>query len=174
MDIETNREEGKDNQMDDENRIGEDFYYDEKELEKRVKVSVIVDDVCRFKSLFGFDSEKRNNFKFLSEKEIVYSSGTSYMLLDLEKEKTRILHSRDGGGIGCIAVHPESDYIAVAEKGDNPNIYVYDYPDLNLYRILKKGAEKSYSHIVFSFDGNTLASVSNSPDFLLSIWDWKK
>jgi hypothetical protein len=45
---------------------------------------------------------------------------------------------------------------------------------LNLYRILKKGAEKSYSNIVFSIDGNTMASVGNNPDYLLIIWDWRK
>ena len=110
----------------------------------------------------------------MSRNKVGYSSGISYMLLDIEKNKTKIIQSRDGGGIGCIAIHPDNDYIAVAEKGDWPNIYVYDYPELNLYRILKKGAEKSYSNIVFSHDGNTIASVSNDPDYLLSIWDWKK
>jgi WD40 repeat protein len=94
--------------------------------------------------------------------------------MDIEKKKQKVFHSRDGGGVGCIAVHGDNDYIAIGEKGDWPNIYIYDFPDLNLYRILKKGAEKSYSNIVFSIDGNTMASVGNNPDYLLIIWDWRK
>lgn len=91
MDVEQMREEEKDNQLEDENQIREDFYYDESELTQRKKVSVIKDEVARFKSLYGFDSEKKENFRFVSKSMVVYSSGVSYMLLDLDKGKTRIL-----------------------------------------------------------------------------------
>lgn len=52
-----------------------------------------------------------------------------------------IYHSRDTDGVGSIAVHPDKKYFAVGEKGTMPNIYIYEYPSLKLYRILKKGTE---------------------------------
>jgi hypothetical protein len=48
MDVEQMREEEKDNQLEDDQKIREDFYYDESELEKRKKVSVINDDITKF------------------------------------------------------------------------------------------------------------------------------
>jgi hypothetical protein len=50
-------------------------------------------------------------------------------------------------------------HFAVAEKGNFPNVYIYEYPSLKLYRILRKGTEKSYSNVSFSFSGERFASV---------------
>lgn len=69
--------------------------------------------------------------------------------------------SRDRGGIGSIAVHPSKKYFAVAEKGNKPNIYIYEWPSLKTYRILRNGTDKSYSNICFTADGETLASVNS-------------
>ncbi|KAM9503211.1 uncharacterized protein ACWYII_000615 isoform 1-T3 [Salvelinus alpinus] len=33
--------------------------------------------------------------------------------------------------------HPSKRYFAVAEKGDQPNIVIYEYPSLQPYRILR-------------------------------------
>ncbi len=57
-------------------------------------------------------------------------------------------------------VHHSRKFFAVAEKGISPNIYIFEYPSLNLYRILRKGTEKSYSNITFSMNGLYLASVN--------------
>ena len=39
----------------------------------------------------------------------------------------------------CVAlkVHPSKDYFVAAEKGKQPDIIVYEYPSLQLYRILR-------------------------------------
>lgn len=37
----------------------------------------------------------------------------------------------------CIKVNPSKDYFAVAEKGKRPNILLYEYPSLRVYRILR-------------------------------------
>lgn len=37
----------------------------------------------------------------------------------------------------CIKVNPSKDHFAVAEKGKHPNILLYEYPSLQVYRILK-------------------------------------
>lgn len=55
-----------------------------------------------------------------------------------------------------------------------PNIYIYEYPSLRLYRILRKGTERTYSCVNFSGSGEMLASVGADPDYLLTVWEWKQ
>jgi len=62
-------------------------------------------------------------------------------------------------------VHPSKKWFAVGEKGTFPNIYIYEYPSLKLYRILRKGTERSYANICFSTSGEKLASVGLGPDY---------
>ena len=91
---------------------------------------------------------------------------------DLKDRKARYLYGHDGRGIGAVSVHPAGTYFAVAEKGNSPNVYIYEYPSLRLYRICRKGTEKTYSDVNFSHDGRKLATVGAHPDFLLTVWDW--
>lgn len=37
----------------------------------------------------------------------------------------------------CVKTHPSKEYFVVAEKGNKPNIIVYEYPSLRPYRILR-------------------------------------
>ena len=46
-----------------------------------------------------------------------------------------------GGGIGAFAVHPSHKYFAVGEKGNDPNIYIYTYPALEIVKVLRKVTE---------------------------------
>ncbi len=45
------------------------------------------------------------------------------------------LQSVEGNGIGAVAVHPARKNFAVCEKGVSPNIYIYNYPSLELYKV---------------------------------------
>lgn len=74
--------------------------------------------------------------------------------------------------MGSIAVHPSKKYFAIAEKGRMPNIYIYEYPSLKLYRVLRNGTETLYSHVEFSSSGHKLASVGGNPDFTITVWEW--
>ena len=42
-----------------------------------------------------------------------------------------------------------------------------------MIKVLSDGAERGYSSLAFNLSGDKLASVSTSPDFLLTIWDWE-
>jgi len=53
-------------------------------------------------------------------------------------------------------------------------VFIYDYPQLKLYRILKKGTETAYSNLSFSADGEQLVTVGSSPDYLITVWNWKQ
>jgi hypothetical protein len=85
----------------------------------------------------------------------------------------RYLFGHDGRGIGAVDVDGTRTHIAVAEKGDSPNVYVYEYPSLKVVRILRKGTERAYSDVNFSADGELLATVGAAPDYLLTVWEWK-
>lgn len=69
-------------------------------------------------------------------------------------------------------MHPSRQYFAVGEKGNDPSIFIYTYPSLQIIKVLKKGTERSYASLSFSATGKELASVGGSPDHLLTVWDW--
>ena len=54
-----------------------------------------------------------------------------------------------------------------------PNINIYEYPSLKLFRVLREGTLEAYAHLNFSPNGTKLASLGSSPDFMLTVWDWK-
>ncbi len=101
----------------------------------------------------------------MDEQTWVTSAGISYQFYNYVTGENSIFFSRDGGGIGSISVHPGKKYYSIAEKGVFPNVYIYTYPDHRLYRILRKGTEKSYSNSNFSYDGDTFATVGSEPDY---------
>lgn len=53
----------------------------------------------------------------------------------------------------CVKAHPAKEYFVVAEKGNQPNIIVYEYPSLRPYSILRgkwsRGAGDSTSYTFF-------------------------
>jgi hypothetical protein len=63
----------------------------------------------------------------------------------------RYIRSSGGGGIGAICVHPSRKYFAVGEKGSAPNINIFEFPSLKLYRILRGGTEKTYAYCDFRY-----------------------
>lgn len=109
----------------------------------------------------------------LDNEHIIYSAGVTYQIFNIVTKEIQIFFSKDKGGIGSIAVHPQKTYFAVAEKGEHPNIYIYEYPSLKLYRIMRKGTEQSYSSVNFANNGQTLSAVGSFPDYTISLWDWK-
>jgi WD40 repeat protein len=118
------------------------------------------------------DSFKRNNINILSQDEIIFAHGSTYSIYNLATEERKIFHANDEDGVGAIAVHPKRTHFAIAEKGEKPNVYIYDYPGHRLYRILAKGADRGYSAISWSNSGERLATVATAPDYMLTIWDW--
>jgi hypothetical protein len=51
----------------------------------------------------------------------------------------------------CFQRNPNAVYqhLAVAEKGNNPLIIIYDWPSFDTVCLLKQGAEKIYCHISY-------------------------
>ncbi|KAF5894355.1 cilia- and flagella-associated protein 44 [Clarias magur] len=99
-------------------------------------------------------------------------AGSMLVLLDMNTKQQRYIPSSSGEGIGAIMPHPSRKYFAVAEKGSQPEIIIYEYSSLEPYRALKGGTIKAYSCINFNRDGTLLASVGAGPDYMLTVWDW--
>ena len=47
-------------------------------------------------------------------------------------------------------VHPSTEYFAVGEKGTQPVIAIYTYPQLKLYRVLRGTVNRVASDYTFS------------------------
>jgi WD40 repeat protein len=156
-----------------EGKMAENFYYPDDHADTE-GVDYPISKAClKFSNTFGHDSYKRYNLWLIDESTIFYGSGISYHFYDMITEEERIFFSRDGGGIGSLCIHSSRKYYAVSEKGNSPNVYIYTYPEHKLYRILRKGTERSFSSCTFSQDGEMMATVGSSPDYLICIWDWR-
>ncbi|NXV81980.1 CFA44 protein, partial [Atlantisia rogersi] len=124
---------------------------------------------------FGYDCTRSINLLLMDSQTLMYIAGNQVVLLDLKTKSQSYLRSSSGGGIGFITAHPTKQYFAVGEKGTKPNLIIYDYPSLRPYRILRgSGTEKAYVFGDFNEAGTLLASVGSSPDYMLTIWDWKQ
>ena len=127
--------------------------------------------------LFGFDSHRRSNLSYLEENEggeslVAYLGGNALILTWLPSMRRKYIFGVDGRGVGAFVRHPSGQMFAVAEKGNDPRVYIYSYPELEVVRVLPKGTERGYSCMHFSKDGAQLATVGMAPDYMLTIWDW--
>ena len=124
---------------------------------------------------FGLDSSRKGNLQYVEgddEPSLMFLAGNSLVFVGLSSVTRRYLFSIGGHGLGSFVVHPSHNYLAVGETGNSPNVFVYTYPELHVFKTLKNGAIRSFSCMSFSPSGEKLATVSSSPDFLLTIWDW--
>lgn len=153
--------------------MGENEYYPENFVDKQLPDSSIPKKYTRYHGCYGLESLKRFNIHLIEPYVLIYANGNIYELYDMKEKTRKVLFGRDTDGIGSISVHPSRKYFAVAEKGAFPNIHIYDYPDLKLYRICKNGTERAYSHIEFSTTGEKLVSVGSAPDYTITVWNWK-
>ncbi|XP_060005028.1 cilia- and flagella-associated protein 44 [Lagenorhynchus albirostris] len=158
-------------------KISESFFYDYMELASMPFVTPDSDiplDLLTLVHSFGYDCRKRANLQLLDSNMVLYVAGNQLILLNLKTKEQTYLRSSSGRGIGVIGVHPQKTYFTVAEKGVFPKIIIYEYPSLRPYRILQDGTDLAYAYVDFNCDGTLLASVGGSPDYTLTIWNWKE
>ncbi|NXS53149.1 CFA44 protein, partial [Brachypteracias leptosomus] len=161
-----------------EKTIPETFFYKYEDIYSRPFVtedSGIPINLLTLKYSFGYDCTRSVNLLPMDTHTLMYIAGNQVVLLDLKSNSQRYLRSSSGGGIGFITAHPTKQYFAVGEKGKKPDLIIYDYPSLRPYRILRgSGTEEAYVFGDFNNAGTLLATVGSSPDYMLTIWDWKQ
>ncbi|XP_029941450.1 cilia- and flagella-associated protein 44 [Salarias fasciatus] len=156
-------------------QLSADTYYKYEELHSRPIITAgsdIPENLLHLSHSFGYDSQRRSNLKLLDDRTLLFIAGNLLVLLDVPSGEQRYRRSCSGGGIGAITAHPSRGYFVVAEKGNHPNIIIYEYPTLRPYRVLRGGTERQYSFVDFNRDGTLLASVGAAPDYMLTLWDW--
>ena len=149
-----------------------DEFYEDGYKAKELADSGISKRNVAFYAVLGNYSYKRYNLHFLTDDIIIWVAGNKYQTYNMATQEFNTFHGRDADGVGSIAVHPDRKHFAVAEKGPKPNIYIYEYPSMRLYRILKGGTEMMYAHCEFSTSGDKLCSLGGAPDYTLTVWDW--
>ncbi|XP_072192974.1 cilia- and flagella-associated protein 44 [Excalfactoria chinensis] len=160
-----------------EKKISETFFYSYEDICSRPFVtedSGIPINLLTLKYSFGYDCIRSVNLMVLDSQSLLYVAGNQVVILNLKTKSQSYLRSSSGGGIGFIVAHPTKQYFAVGEKGEKPNLIIYDYPSLRPYRILRGGTNKGYVFGDFNHTGTLLASIGSSPDYMLTIWDWKQ
>ncbi len=155
----------------------EGFFYgeDSAELSRAQRVFELPPEYLQLHKSLGMEWERRYNIHYLDVGVLLFAAGHTVQILDMATQRCTYVLGRNqstNAGIGSIAVHPSKQVFAVAEKGSHPNIYIYSYPALQVLRVLRNGADSSYSSITFSATGESLASVAGAPDYMLALWDW--
>ncbi|XP_028405556.1 cilia- and flagella-associated protein 44-like [Dendronephthya gigantea] len=159
---------------DEKAHLTDDFYYERPEsLFNPLLTEGVPHDLLSLHHSFGYECTKRENLHILDANTVVFSAGNLVQILNLQTLEQTYIGGTNDGGIGAITVHPSRKYFAVAEKGVMPNINIYEYPSLKLFRVLREGTLEAYAHLNFSSNGTKLASLGSSPDFMLTAWDWK-
>ncbi|XP_069058886.1 cilia- and flagella-associated protein 44 isoform X1 [Pleurodeles waltl] len=157
-------------------KIPESFFYKYDEICPQPYVtpdSGVPTNLLQLVHSFGYNCTKRANLELLDDHTIIYIAGSLVVILNVKTKEHTYLRCCSGGGIGNIAVHYSKHYFAVAEKGQSPKIIIYEYPSLKSYRILRGGTVEAYAFVNFNVSGTLLASVGSSPDYMLTIWNWR-
>jgi cilia- and flagella-associated protein 44 len=125
---------------------------------------------------FGFDCKKMYNLVLMDKETLVFASGNLIHFFNVTTSTVTTRRSAGGGGIGCIAKNPNPNYphLTIGENGRKPTIYIYKFPEMELIAMLKRGTKRQFSFLDYTVDGELLASQGGDPDYLLTIWDWKR
>ncbi|CAF2528282.1 unnamed protein product [Rotaria sp. Silwood2] len=86
--------------------------------------------------------------------------------------QTCITRQANGIGVGVIAGNADMHLFAFADYQNPPIIHLCQYPSLDEIKQFTDGAEFEYSALKFSTT-EELLSLSTSPDYLLTIWNWR-
>jgi WD40 repeat protein len=137
-------------------------------------VEVLSNEVASLYNVFGVDGHRRRNLFMIDEHTIMHSTGNYVVFHDIRNNEKSYLMGLDEGGVGCFCVHPSKKCFAVGGIGNQPRIIVYSYPEREIVKVLRGGAERGYSSLDFNQHGTLLASVATSPDYMLTVWDWNE
>lgn len=114
------------------------------------------------------------NLVLIDANTLVFASGNLIHFFDIHATTMTTRRSACGGGIGCVAKNPIYHHLTVAENGNNPTIFIYKFPEMEIISILRKGTKLQYSIVDYTADGKLLGSQGGAPDYTITIWDWER
>lgn len=111
-------------------------------------------NLLKVSHLFGMDVTRRENIQLLhynNNNLLCHIYGNYLQIINMDTNDIIMIRSMNGIGIGTFCIHSQYKYIALAEKGIIPNVCIYQYPDIKLYRILKEGTQTAYTACQFRY-----------------------
>ncbi|XP_014247443.1 uncharacterized protein LOC106665503 [Cimex lectularius] len=166
------RKDGKKNEFYDEERHLQnldDFIY-----KPKVNGKIMQLDSLELQHSYSYDCVNGLNLCVADKKTLLYHCGHIIHMLNPYTKEMSFRRSSGKDGISFIAKNPVSYEIAVAEKGNFPDIVCYTWPDFCIISVLRGGAKHSFAGLDFSACGELMVSQSSEPDYLLTIWKWKE
>lgn len=88
--------------------------------------------VLQHKYVFGFHTGVAQNAAFVDASTVAYAAGYQVVLADTDDRSQKFLNNfvSTGGveleGFTCLAVSPDCKLLAVAERGEKPEINIFD------------------------------------------------
>jgi len=73
--------------------------------------------------------------------------------------------------ITASVINPQKTHVAVSQGSD---ILILAIPDFSVYKRLHGAAKVYVNAMAFDASGEKLATVAGDPDYMLTIWEWKK
>ncbi len=68
-------------------------------------------DCLALHQIFGFDVSRKGNWCLLEPNKVIFASGSSVVLQNVNDGSRDYLLSIDDQGIGCVAVHPSRYFL---------------------------------------------------------------
>ena len=111
-------------------------YYDRASMVPRTRPCELDPSILQMYHTFGMDASRKANLEYLDEESsepvVAYVAGNALTLLHVPSMKRQYVFGLAKSGIGSFVVHPSRETFAVGEKGKLPNVYIYEYPTLNI------------------------------------------
>jgi WD40 repeat protein len=118
----------------------------------------------------GFNSILNGAIFHPNGQKYVFSNGANLIIGDLiDTHSQEFLRNHDDS-VTCVALSPSGRLIASGQKGDNADVYVWDY---NSRKAIYKFEEHDnmVQGVAFSDDEKILASIGGPEDGNLIVWD---
>jgi len=133
--------------------------------------------IAQCKHIFGLKGDVAGNVAFIDETNIVYPSGASIVLYNIDQKIQRFITcSEKSEGITAMALSPNGKFCAVAEKGSKATITIFDLHSLRKKKLLSHTELQSaeFVSVAFSPDSKYLLAQAGKPDWQLIYWNWEK
>lgn len=125
--------------------------YETHTLRKKQSASELPRSNVVLHDVLGLDINRRSNMSFIEADRIVYAAGNCVVFQNILTKQKEYLFGLEENGVGCVAVHPTRNYIAVGACGFNPKIYIYTYPELRVSLIFSFSRKYLLFHMVSFF-----------------------
>ena len=116
----------------------------------------------------------RNHVKYASSQIVVYFAAAVGIALDKRSNKQVLYKGHRGRSITCLAVHPNSHFVATGEEQyrseDLLSVHVWDSSTGRTVCILPGVHSKAVKYVAFSPCGKHLASLSADDNQTLFVW----